>query len=283
MTQPETVLGSKLDQLRSVLRDLGSVMVGFSGGADSSLLAWVAADELGPNAVAVTAVSPSLADDEHRECEALAELWGLNWRTVETVEMQNAAYRANDGDRCFHCKDALMDAIEPLLAEAATLAVTDPTVILGVNTDDLGDHRPGQDAASRRGAQFPFVTANLSKQDVRDLSQQLGLVTWDKPAAACLASRLPYGTPVTMGRLRSVDRAEAALKRLGFDELRVRDYDDTARLEVPLGQIGDVVEQRDAVVRAVQAAGYARVTLDLEGLRSGNLNAALASDGRLPR
>jgi len=257
-----------------------AVIVGFSGGADSALLAWVANDELGERALAVTAVSPSLAGAERQECSELASEWGLRWAEVETTEMENAAYRLNDGDRCFHCKDALMDSIDVLQASAD--GIDGAVITLGVNLDDLGDHRPGQHAAELRGARFPFVEAGLTKDMVRSLSQRLGLRTWDKPAAACLSSRLPYGTPVTMGRLRAVDRAEDALKKLGFRELRVRDYDDTARIEVPLDHLPAVVAEREAVVAAVHAAGYERVTLDLEGLRSGNLNQALTDDGRLP-
>ena len=147
--------------------------------------------------------------------------------------------------------------------------------MLGVNVDDLGDHRPGQRAAAERGAAFPLVDAGFTKADVRAWSQRLGLRTWDKPAAACLASRLPYGTPVTLGRLRGVEQAEAGLHALGFADVRVRHYGDTARIEVPLDRLADVVTRRDEVVAAVQAGGYRYVTLDLEGLRSGNLNAAL--------
>ena len=267
-------------KLRACLASLPSVIIGFSGGADSALLAWIANDELGDRALAVTAVSPSLAGAERAECAELADEWGLRWAEVETTEMENAAYRLNDGDRCFHCKDALMDAID-VLQESAN-GIDGAVVTLGVNLDDLGDHRPGQHAAELRGARFPFVEAGLTKEKVRLLSQRLGLRTWDKPAAACLSSRLPYGTPVTMGRLRAVDRAEDALKKLGFRELRVRDYDDTARIEVPLDRLADVIAERAAVVGPVQHAGYSRVTRDLEGLRSGNLKQALTGDGRLP-
>jgi uncharacterized protein len=161
-----------------------------------------------------------------------------------------------------------MDVVAPI-AEAGGA-----TVVLGVNLDDLGDHRPGQRAAGERGATFPLVTAGFTKADVRAASRVLGLRTWDKPAAACLASRVPYGTEVTVALLSQVDRAEAALKRLGFGELRVRHYGDTARLEVPLDRLPDVVTCRDDVVAAAKAAGYVYVTLDLEGLRSGNLNHA---------
>ena len=253
--------------LRQRLVDLGEVVVAFSGGADSSLLAWVAHDTLGPRrATAVTAVSPSLAGLEHDDCRALAEEWGLTWREVETDEMANAAYQRNDLDRCFWCKDALMDAVEPIVATAGA------TVALGVNLDDLDDHRPGQEAARARGAVFPLVEAGFTKDDVRRVSRELGLRTWDKPAAPCLASRLPYGVPVTLGRLRSVEQAEAALRVMGFDELRVRHHDELARIEVPLDRVADVVAAREAVLDAVRGAGYRWVALDLAGLRSGNLN-----------
>jgi uncharacterized protein len=259
----------RLASLRDVLTELDRVVVAFSGGADSAFLAAVAADVLAGRALAVTAVSPSLPAAEREECAALAAEWGLRWREVETVEMENAAYRRNDGDRCFWCKDALMDAVAPLAAAEGAV------VVLGVNLDDLGDHRPGQQAAAGRGARFPLVEAGFTKADVRAVSRALGLRTWDKPAAACLASRIPYGTGVSVGLLSRVERAEAGLRALGLRELRVRHYDDTARLEVPVADLPAVLEQREAVVAAVRAAGYGYVTLDLEGLRSGNLNRAL--------
>jgi uncharacterized protein len=265
---------SDLDPLRDHLRSLDRVVVAFSGGADSALLAWVANDTLGPDrVVAVTAVSPSLAGSERADCASLAASWGLRWVEVRTDEMLDAAYRRNDGDRCFWCKDALMDAVVPLVAPGAEHAGA--TVVLGVNLDDLGDHRPGQSAAARRGAVFPLVEAGFTKDDVRRTSRQLGLRTWDKPAAACLASRVPYGSPVTVSVLSRVERAEAALHDLGFRSLRVRHYDDTARLEVPLTDLDRVVLLRAEVVAAVRRAGYRYVTVDLEGLRSGNLNDAL--------
>ena len=260
-----------LARLRDVLTDIGDVVVAFSGGADSAFLAWMATDTLGPErARVVTAVSPSLAGFEHDDCATLAEEWSLNWHQVHTAEMENAAYRLNDADRCFHCKDALMDSLEPILDAAAQ------TVVLGVNLDDLGDHRPGQQAAAGRGARFPLVEAGFTKAAVRSRSRELGLRTWDKPAAACLASRLPYGTEVSLSILSSVERAETGLRRLGFDDLRVRHYGDTARIEVPLGAIDALVTRRAEVVDVVRAAGYRYVTLDLEGLRSGNLNQALS-------
>ena len=259
-----------LDALRRELRALDRVVVAFSGGADSALVAHVAHDELGAERCLVaTAVSPSLATDERRDCRSLAAEWGLRWIEVVTDEMADAAYRANDGERCFHCKSALMEALAPVAAREAA------TVVLGVNVDDLGDHRPGQRAAAEAGAVFPMVRAGLTKAMVRDASRSLGLRTWDKPAAACLASRLPYGTQVTVAVLSRVERAEAALRRLGFAELRVRHYGDTARVEVPVHELPDVVEQRERVVAELRRAGYRYATLDLEGLRSGNLNQAL--------
>jgi uncharacterized protein len=214
-------------------------------------------------------VSPSLAPEEEADCAALAAEWGLRWRAVATEELADPAYAVNDGDRCYHCKKELMAVVGPLAAaEGATVA-------LGVNLDDLGDHRPGQRAAAEAGAAFPLVDAGLTKADVRSVSRELGLRTWDKPAAACLASRVPYGTPVTFRVLDEVARAESGLRQLGFRALRVRHHGDVARVELPLEELEAALARRDDVVAAVRAAGYRYVTLDLEGLRSGNLNEAL--------
>ena len=276
MTATTEVTGPGLDALRRALQDLGRVVVAFSGGADSAFLARVAHDTLGVDRVhVVTAVSPSLAGDERADAAALADEWGLRWSAVETHEMADAAYRVNDGDRCGRCKVALMDVLDPIAADELA------TVVLGVNIDDLADHRPGQTVAADRGARFPLVEAGLTKADVRHHSRAMGLRTADKPAAACLASRVPYGTEVTVAVLSAVERAEGALRRLGFDDLRVRHLDDTARIEVPTDRLAEVVERRAEVVAAVAAAGYAYVTLDLEGLRSGNLNRTLEGGKRV--
>ena len=233
---------------------------------DSSLLARVAHDTLGREAVlAATAVSPSLPSSELDGCRALALEWDLRWAVVETDEMDRPEYRANASDRCAHCKDALLDALGPLAAEE------DATVILGVILDDLGDDRPGQTVASTRGAGFPLVDAGLTKTDVRELSRAMGLSTWDKPAAACLASRIPHGTEVTVALLGRVERAEAALKALGFGELgplRVRHQGDSARLEFAPEEIDRAKDAAVAVANAVRtAAGYREVLIDPRGYR----------------
>ena len=259
-----------IDRLRRRIAELGPLVVAFSGGADSALLAWVANDVLGAAAVhAVTAVSPSLAPEEAADCAALSREWGLRWTPVPTDELADPRYTANDGERCYHCKAELLDVVGPIAAREGA------TVALGVNLDDLGDHRPGQRAAEERGAVFPLVDAGLTKADVRAASKGLGLRTWDKPAAACLASRVPYGTPVTLGVLREVAAAESGLRALGFRQLRVRHYGELARLELGVEELAQAVSRRDEVVAAVHRAGYRYVTLDLEGFRSGNLNAAL--------
>lgn len=258
---------ASLEALRAELSRLGRVVVAFSGGADSAFLARVAHDLLGSERVlCATALSASLAPEEEADCRALAGEWGLAWTGVPTGELGDPAYVANGPDRCGRCKDALMAALRPLAEERSA------TVVLGVNLDDLGDHRPGQQVAQQRGARFPLVTAGFTKADVREWSRRLGLRTWDKPAAACLASRLPYGTPVTLGTLQSVGRAEAALRALGFGQLRVRHHGDVARLELPAEDLAQVLERRHEVTAVVRAAGYTFVALDLEGFRSGSLN-----------
>jgi uncharacterized protein len=264
-----TALEMKQRALERELERIGPVVVAFSGGADSAFLAASARRVLGDDAIAVTAVSPSLASSERDHCRRLTSEWGIEWIEVATDEMERAAYRRNDGDRCFHCKSALMDAVEPI-ADARSA-----TVLLGVNIDDLGDHRPGQSAAAQDGARFPLVDAGFTKNDVRQASRQMGLSTWDRPASACLASRVPYGTEVTVNVLSSVERAERALRDLGLTQLRVRHHGDTARIEVGLDELDTVMAHRAEIVVAVRAAGYRYVTLDLEGFRSGNLNAAL--------
>jgi uncharacterized protein len=263
-------VNASLDELQAGLAQLKRVVVAFSGGADSAFLAKVATDTLGSSAVlCATALSPSLAASEEADCRDLAAEWGLRWEAVRTHEMDDPDYVTNGADRCAHCKTALMDALGPLAeAEGAT-------VVLGVNVSDLGDHRPGQAAAAGAGAVFPLADAGFTKEDIREWSRRLGLRTWDKPAAACLASRLPYGTPVTLGRLAAIESAEAALRALGLGQLRVRHHGDAARIEVEPGVLSEVVARREDVVAAVRAAGFSFVALDLEGFRSGSLNRVL--------
>ena len=269
---PAELARNALVRLQVMLARLGRVVVAFSGGADSALVAAVATRLLGAEQVlCATAVSPSLAPEDLAHCAGIADEWSLRWVAVTTHELDDPAYVRNDLDRCYHCKRELMDVLMPL-AETERA-----TVVLGVNLDDLSDHRPGQKAAAERGAVFPLVQAGLDKATVRKVSQALGLSTWDRPAAACLSSRVPHGTPVTLGILGQVAAAESSLRRLGFDALRVRHYGDLARIELPLEDLDRAIDIRDEIVTAVRDAGYRYVTLDLEGLRSGNLSRAAAA------
>ena len=245
---------AELDALRSRLREFDSIVVAFSGGADSAFLAWVANDTLGPDRVlAATAVSPSLADEERDDCRRLADEWALRWREVETTELDDAAYRVNDGDRCYWCKSSLMDALEPIARRC-----TGATVALGVNLDDLGDHRPGQRAADERGAVFPLVDAGFTKADVRAWSRRSGCARGTsrrRPASRRGCRTEPTVTVDVLGRVERAERGAAPCS--ASVSVRVRHYGDSARVEVPLETCRALVAARDDVVAAVKAAGYA--------------------------
>ncbi|MGH2766849.1 MAG: ATP-dependent sacrificial sulfur transferase LarE [Actinomycetota bacterium] len=279
MTVERAPASRKLEALRRLLGALPGAVVAYSGGADSAFLAFVAHQVLGDRVVAVTADSPSIPRRELRAAVAFTRRCGIPHRVIPTAELSDDRYVRNDGSRCFFCKEHLMDALlgQPELANGAD-------ILLGVNVDDLGDHRPGQDAASRQGGRFPLVEAGLTKGEIRALSRELGLPTWDKPAAACLSSRLAYGVPVTREALSRVERAEDALRSLGFSgDLRVRDQGgDLVRIEVDPEHFSRLLSIRTEVVRALRAAGFLFVTLDLEGYRSGSHNVVL-SLGRVVR
>jgi len=266
-------LDSKRERLRQELEATGGVMVAFSGGADSTFLLAAAAEALGNRAVAATGVSPSLANHELTDARLLAGELGVRHVVVATHELQRPGYTANSPDRCYFCKSELFDLLVPLAQiEGLALAV-------GTNTDDLGDWRPGQRAAKEHGVLTPLVAAGFTKAEVREASRRMGLRTADKPAAACLASRVAYGVQVTSHRLSRVERAEALLRSFGLPQLRVRDHGDLARIEVPLNALGMLVEpgRRDQLVAHLHELGFSYVTLDLEGFRSGSMNAALGA------
>lgn len=269
----EDATAPKLEQLRAIVRAMPSALIAFSGGVDSTFVLHVAREELGDSVVALTTTSASLPAHELAEARALAERCGAMHVVVATDEVAIGDYARNPVNRCYFCKDNLYRICH---AEAAARGLA--VIIDGVNADDLGDFRPGLAAADEQSVRHPLVEAGMTKHDVRVASAAMGLPTWDKPASPCLASRFPYGTAITRERLAKVERAEAALRGLGFRELRVRFEDDTARLEIAASEIARccVPEVRSAIVHAVRGAGFRRVVLDLDGFRSGSLNDAVA-------
>jgi pyridinium-3,5-biscarboxylic acid mononucleotide sulfurtransferase len=266
-------LQAKQDRLLSNLREMCGVIVAYSGGADSAYLAWAAQQALGDNAVAITADSASLPESHKRDAEKFARAHGIRHEYIETREFENPDYLKNDRDRCFHCKDELFTRLDEV-AKARDLA----SVIYGVNVDDLGDYRPGQRAAKLHLAKAPLVDVGLTKSEIRELSRRAGLETWDRPASACLSSRIPYGTPVTIENVKTVDRGEDAIRALGFRQFRVRFHGEVVRIEIAPEELDramnlEMARQFTAIFKPL---GFHYVTLDLEGYRQGSLNAVLS-------
>ena len=262
----------KLEQLKTLFTDMEQALIAYSGGVDSTLVAKIAYDVLGDHALAVTAVSPSLLPEELEDAQIQAAQIGIRHQVAHTQEMDNPNYTANPVNRCYFCKSELHDTLKPLATQLGYEYVVD-----GVNADDLRDYRPGIAAAKERGVRSPLAELGVTKAEVRQISQQLSLSWWDKPAQPCLSSRFPYGEEITVAKLQRVGRAEIYLRRLGWQNLRVRSEGDTARIELSPEQIKEFVLTTDleAIVSAFQSYGFVYVTLDLEGYRSGKLNQVL--------
>jgi uncharacterized protein len=256
-----------LDRARGIVRDLGSVLVAYSGGVDSTLLLKLAMEELGDHAAGALASSPAYPESEQQEARALAGSLGAHLVEVTTDEVELDAYARNNPDRCFHCKEELFDKLEPVRLELRL-----DHLAYGATADDAGDHRPGHGSAIRRGVRFPLLEAGMGKPEIRAAARALGLPNWNKPSFACLSSRIPHGTPVTVEALRRIEAAEAGLKALGFSQVRVRHHGDVARIEVEGVEIARLIAQRERVVDAVRQAGYKFVSADLEGYATGRLN-----------
>jgi uncharacterized protein len=267
MIQLDRLDNARLNRARGLVRDLGSVLVAYSGGVDSTLLLKLAMDELGDRVVAALASSPAYPESEQEEARVLARSLGAKLVELATDEVELDAYARNNPDRCFHCKEELFDKLEPIQRELDL-----EHLAYGATADDQGDHRPGHGSAVRRGVRFPLLEAGMAKSDIRAAARELGLPNWNKPSFACLSSRIPHGTQVTVEALRMIEAAEAAVKALGFSQVRVRHHGDVARIEVDRAEIEKLVAQRERVVDAVRKAGYKFVSADLEGYATGSLN-----------
>jgi uncharacterized protein len=263
------------DKQRKLLADLsamGRVIVAFSGGTDSAYLAWAAHRALGPNAVAITADSASLPESHKRDAEAFVARFGITHEYIATSEFDNPDYLANNPDRCFHCKDELFTRLEAVGGERGY-----QHIVYGVNVDDLGDYRPGQSAATAHRVAAPLADAGLTKAEIRELSRLAGLPTWDRPASACLSSRIPYGTPVTIQNVKTVENGEEEIKALGFRQFRVRFHGEVVRIEIAREEMERALtmEMARRFTAIFKALGFKYVSLDLEGYRQGSLNEVL--------
>jgi pyridinium-3,5-biscarboxylic acid mononucleotide sulfurtransferase len=265
-------LNAKEERLREIFRELDSVIVAYSGGVDSSYVAYVANAELGPRAVCITGQSASLPEYQRAEIEGVVQKFGFQHEIIQTEELENPGYSANNPDRCFFCKDELYTKLESVARTRGIKSIVD-----GSTVDDLGDYRPGRRAASQHAVRSPLIEAGLTKSEVRELSQRATLPTWDKPASPCLSSRIAYGTTVTIERLNKVDRGEEILREFGFREFRVRHHDQLVRIEIAPAEMDRVLRKDliDELARRFRQLGFKYVTLDLEGFRSGSMNEVL--------
>jgi len=268
-------LDQKLTRLKQSLQEMKRVAVGYSGGIDSTLLAKVASDTLGKGAVALTAVSASLPTYEQQEAEAIARQIGIQHVLIETDETDDPNYLANTSNRCYFCKNNAFDMFTSYAEQHGFDYVLD-----GTNADDVEDHRPGRKAARELGVRSPLQETGITKNEIRTLARRFGLPNWDKPAAACLSSRIPYGTEITVEKLGQVGRAELVLKQMGFRQLRVRHHDNLARIEVDQADFQTILNRKDQIVERFKALGYTYVSLDLTGFRSGSMNESLKNNGR---
>lgn len=265
-------LAAKQEKLVASLRAMRRVIVAYSGGTDSAYLAWAAKQALGEDAIAITADSASIPESHKRDAEAFIRQFGIRHEYVATHEFEDPDYIKNDANRCFHCKDELFRVLGDV-ASARKFA----TIVYGVNKDDLGDYRPGQRAAALHEVKAPLVEADLTKQEIRELSRLAGLPTWDRPAAACLSSRIPYGTPVTIQNIKTVEIGEEEIKALGFRQFRTRFHGELVRIEIAPDELPRALDIHMArrLTATFKRLGYKYVTLDLEGYRQGSLNEVL--------
>ena len=266
------VISQKEQRLFDVLRELDRVIVAYSGGADSAYLAWAAQQALGNRSIAITADSASIPASHKRDAEDFVHRFGIAHEYIETREFENPAYIKNDANRCFHCKDELFTRLEEVAKQRGI-----KNIVYGVNQDDLGDYRPGQNAAQQHRVKAPLVDAGLTKAEIRELSRIAGLPTWDRPAAACLSSRIPYGTPVTIQNIKTVEVGEEEMKALGFRQFRTRFHGELVRIEVARDEMEKALnlEMAGKLTAIFKKLGYKFVTLDLQGYRQGSLNELL--------